>query len=74
MEKLDLSNIPLRPTSKREVKLLETALIVGTLYRPDIMELIRDPLEKATWLDSLAVAAAALAREKAGYTVSRNLK
>jgi len=71
MEKLDLSNVPLRPTSKREIKLLETALIVGTLYRPDIMELIKDPLEKATWLDSLAVAAAALAREKAGYTVSQ---
>lgn len=70
-EKLDFSNIPLRPTSKREIRLLETALIVGTLYRPDIMELIRDPLEKATWLDSLAVAAAALAREKAGYTVSQ---
>ena len=70
-EKLDFSNVPLRPTSKREIRLLETALMVGTLYRPNIMELIRDPLEKATWLDSLAVAAAALAREKAGYTVSQ---
>ncbi|KSW12291.1 transcriptional regulator [Pyrodictium occultum] len=70
-ERLDLANVPLRPASRREILLLETGLIVGTLYRPDIMELIRDPLERATWLDSLAVAAAALAREKAGYTVSQ---
>ena len=67
--KLDFSNIPLKPTSKKEIRQLETALIVATLYRPEIMELIRDPLEKATWLDSLAIAAAALAREKAGYSV-----
>ncbi|ABM81055.1 transcriptional regulator [Hyperthermus butylicus] len=69
--KIDLSHVPLRPTSKKEIKLLETALIVATLYRPEIIELIRDPLEKATWLDSLAIAAAALAREKAGYSISQ---
>lgn len=68
---IDLSNIPLRPVSKKEIQQLEMALIIGTLYRPEILELIRDPLEKATWVDSLAVAAAALAREKAGYTVSQ---
>ncbi len=66
---IDLSNVPLRPTSKREVQQLETALIIGTIYRPEVLDLIRDPLERATWVDSLAVAAAALAREKAGYTI-----
>ncbi len=66
---IDLSNVPVRPTSKREVKQLETALIIATIYRPEVLELIKDPLEKATWVDSLAVAAAALAREKAGYTI-----
>jgi len=68
---IDLSNIPLRPASKREIQQLEMALIIGTLYRPEVLELIKDPLEKATWVDSLAVAAAAIAREKAGYTVSQ---
>ncbi len=68
---IDLSNVPLRPTSKREIQQLETALIIGTIYRPEVLDLIRDPLERATWVDSLAVAAAALAREKAGYTVSQ---
>ncbi len=68
---LDLTNVPIRPTSKKEIQQLETALIIGTLYRPEVVELIRDPLERATWVDSLAVAAAALAREKAGYTVSQ---
>ncbi len=68
---LDLSNVPLKPTSKREIQQLETALIIATIYRPEVLELIRDPMERATWVDSLAVAAAALAREKAGYTISQ---
>ncbi len=68
---VDLTNVPLRPLSRKEVQQLEMALIVGTLYRPEVLELIRDPLEKSTWVDSLAVAAAALAREKAGYTVNQ---
>ncbi|MET1101713.1 MAG: transcriptional regulator [Pyrodictiaceae archaeon] len=66
---LDFTNVPVRPTSKKEIQQLETALIIGTIYSPEVLELIRDPLEKATWVDSLAVAAAALAREKAGYTI-----
>ncbi len=66
---IDLTHVPLRPVSRKEIQQLETALIIGTLYRPEVVELIRDPLERATWVDSLAVAAAALAREKAGYTV-----
>lgn len=66
---IDLTNVPLKPTSKKEIQQLETALIIGTLYRPEVVELIKDPLERATWVDSLAVAAAALAREKAGYTI-----
>ncbi len=68
---IDLTHVPVRPTSRKEIQQLETALIIGTLYRPEVVELIRDPLERATWVDSLAVAAAALAREKAGYTVSQ---
>ncbi len=68
---LELENIPLRPTSKSEIQQLETALIIGTIYSPEVLELIHDPRERATWVDSLAVAAAALAREKAGYTISQ---
>ncbi len=66
---IDLSMVPLKPLSKKDVQQLEIALIIGTLYRPEVLELIKDPTEKATWVDSLAVAAAALAREKAGYTI-----
>ncbi len=68
---IDLSRIPLRPTGKREIQQLEMALIIATLYSPEVLELIRDPVERATWVDSLAVAAAALARQKAGYTISQ---
>ena len=68
---IDLSNVPLRPTSKKEIMELETALIIGTIYRPEVIQLILDPYERATWVDSLAVAAAALARYKAGYTISQ---
>ena len=66
---VDLSHVPLRPTSKKEIMELETALIIGTIYRPEVIQLILDPHERATWVDSLAVAAAALARYKAGYTI-----
>ncbi len=68
---LDFSNVPVKPVGKKEIQQLETALIIGTLYRPEVVELIKDPYERATWIDSLAVAAAALAREKAGYPASR---
>ncbi len=66
---VDLSGVPVRPTGKKEIQKLEMALIIGTLYSPEVLELIRDPIERATWVDSLAVAAAALAREKAGYSI-----
>lgn len=68
---IDLSKIPLTPQGKRDIQQLEMALIIATLYSPEVLELIRDPIERATWVDSLAVAAAALARQKAGYPISR---
>lgn len=66
---IDLSHIPLRPTGKKEIQQLEMALIIATLYSPEVIELIKDPIERATWVDSLAVAAATLARQKAGYSI-----
>ncbi|MEL9909174.1 MAG: transcriptional regulator [Desulfurococcus sp.] len=68
---IDLSNIPLKPLGKREISQLEMALIIGTLYRPEILELIHDPVERSTWVDSLAVAAGAYARMKAGLPISQ---
>lgn len=70
IEDLDLSLVPLKPLGRREIQQLEAALIIGTVFRPEVIELIKDPTERATWLDSLAVAAAAIARERAGMTAS----
>ncbi|MEO2241436.1 MAG: hypothetical protein ABGY09_05120 [Euryarchaeota archaeon] len=68
-EVIDLSEIPFQPMDKQEIHQLETVLLVATLFRPKVLEMIHE--EKfLTWVDSLAVAAAALARQKAGYTVS----
>jgi len=67
---IDPKNIPLNPLGKNDIKKLETFLIIGTLYRPEILELIKDPNEKFTWVDSLAIAAAAHARYKAGMPIS----
>ena len=58
---LDLERVPVKPTSAREVRELEIALIIGTLFRPDVMSEILEPKEFPTWVDSLAVAAGALA-------------
>jgi predicted transcriptional regulator len=63
--------VPVSPLSKKEVKLLETALIIGTVFREDVIKQIISKEEVTTWVDSLAVAAAALAMEKAGYPVSK---
>ncbi|MCD6409641.1 MAG: transcriptional regulator [Candidatus Verstraetearchaeota archaeon] len=56
--------------TRREIHQLETALLIGTLLRPDVIEAIKSAEERLTWIDSLAVAAGALAREKAKMTVS----
>jgi len=67
---IDFKSIPLNPLGKNDIKKLEIFLIIGTLYRPEILELIKDPNERSTWIDSLAIAAAAYARYKAGMPIS----
>lgn len=68
---VDFSNIPVKPSTAREVRELEVALMIGSIFRPDVMRGFSDPNEFTTWIDSLAVAAGALAREKAGYPVKK---
>jgi probable regulatory domain-containing protein len=68
---IDLSDIPLTPFGARDEQKLEAALIVGTLYSPEVVELLKDPVERTTWLESLAVAAASYAKYKAGKPVSK---
>ncbi|MCL7389495.1 MAG: transcriptional regulator [Thaumarchaeota archaeon] len=63
--------IPLSPIGREEIHKLEYALLVGTLFRPEVLEELRNPSERLTWVDSLAVAAAAIAREKAKMTISQ---
>ena len=43
--------------SKDQIHKLETALLIGTLLSPEVMELLKNPEERLTWVDSLAVAA-----------------
>lgn len=66
-----MSKIPLSPLGREEIHKLEYALLIGTLLRPDVVEALRSSEDRLTWVDSLAVAAAALAREKAKMTVSQ---
>ncbi len=61
--------VPLKPLGKEDVRKLELGLIFGTLFRPDVIERIKNAEDRLTWLDSLVVAAAALARQRAGYSV-----
>lgn len=63
--------IPLRPITRSEIHRLETALLVTTMIRPDVLEKIRSAEDRLTWIDSLAVAAGALAREKSGMPTSQ---
>lgn len=63
--------IPLKPITRTDIHRLEIALMLGTLLRPDVIERIKVPEERLTWIDSLGVAAGALARSSAGMPVSR---
>lgn len=65
-----MSEVPLKPLGKEEIRKLELALILTTLTRPDVLEKIKVTEDKLTWLDSLVIAAMALARDKAGYPLS----
>ncbi len=61
-----MSEIPLKPLGREEIKKLELALILGTLFRKEVLQQAIEVHDKLTWLDSLLVAAGALARERAG--------
>ena len=61
--------IPLTPMGREQIHKLESALLIGSILRPDIIEVLKNPEERLTWVDSLAVAAAALAREKAKMSI-----
>jgi len=63
--------ISLTPVGRSQIHKLEYALLVGTLFRPEVMEALKNPAERLTWLDALAVAAAAVARSKAKIPVSQ---
>ncbi len=42
-----------------------------SLYSSETLEAIKNPHERLTWIDSLYVAAASLARDKAGMPISK---
>jgi probable regulatory domain-containing protein len=63
--------VPLKPVGKEDVRRLELALLLGTLLRPDVLEKVRSSEDRLTWLDSLLIAAGALARDRAGYSASK---
>lgn len=65
--------VPLRPMGREDIQKLEAVLLIGTVSREDVIEKMRNgnPKDRVTWIDSLAVAAGALAREKAGMTTTR---
>jgi len=65
------NQIPLNPVGRQDIHRLETILLTATLLRPEVLDMIRTSSERLTWVDSLAVAAGALAREKAGMTLSQ---
>ncbi|MGC8947926.1 MAG: transcriptional regulator [Thermoprotei archaeon] len=66
-----MSEIPLKPIGKENIRKLELALILGTLFRSDVLESIKIAEDKVTWLDSLIIAAGALARERGGLSISK---
>lgn len=65
-----MSSVPVKPLGREDIRKLEIALLLTALYSKETIEEMKGE-ERLTWIDSLYVAAAALAREKAGIPVSR---
>jgi probable regulatory domain-containing protein len=66
-----MSEVPLSPVGREEIHRLEAALLIASLFSKEAIEELRNPEGRLTWVDSLAVAAAALARERAKMPVSQ---
>lgn len=66
-----MSEVPLKPIGREDIHRLESALMVATLFKPEVIEVLRDSSTRLTWVDSLAVAAGAIARSKAGLSVPK---
>ena len=66
--------IPLKPIGKEEIHKLEYSLLISSLVEiltdPKFLEQLKDPRDRLTWIDSIATADAALARDKDGMTLS----
>ncbi|GAB6945108.1 hypothetical protein [Vulcanisaeta sp. JCM 14467] len=66
-----MSEIPLKPMGKEDIRKLESALLVMSLFSQETLETLKNPHERLTWVDSLYTAAAAFARDKAGMPISQ---
>ncbi len=66
-----MAEIPLKPAGREEIRKLESALLVMSLFDKETLETIKDPATRVTWVDSLYIAAAAFARERAGMSASK---
>ncbi len=63
--------VPLKPIGKEDIRKLESALLTVALFSKETLESLGNPHERLTWVDSLYVAAAAFARDKAGMLPSQ---
>jgi len=61
--------ILLTPVGRDQIHKLESALLIASIFSPTVLKELENPTERLTWIDSLAVAAAALAREKAKMSI-----
>ncbi len=68
---MSAESVPLKPIGKEEIRKLESALLTMSLFSQETLQAIGNPHERLTWVDSLYVAAAAFARDKAGMTASQ---
>lgn len=63
--------VPIKPMGREDIQKLEAVILLATVSRRDVIEKMKsgDAKDRLTWIDSLAIAAGALAREKAGMSI-----
>jgi Predicted transcriptional regulators len=66
-----MPEVPLKPVGREDIRKLESALLVMSLFDKETLDVIKDPATRVTWVDSLYTAVAAFARERAGMPTSK---
>lgn len=67
---IELNGVETKPTTSRDIRVLETALAISTILDPEIASVLKNPIEGTFFIRELSIAVGVIARYVAGYSIS----